>query len=242
MFSTIANHRRAFRSLVMATLAVFALTACVQTAHKTTGTLKTGTENRRIVLMPVDIELSVLNAGGITEPRADWTTAGREHVRTALAAHTATFEAEIVTPDNSDILDDLDKEQLQIVKLANAVGNSILLHEYLPQLKLPTKKDQFDWTIGPDAKLLKEKYNADYALFVFLRDSYASSGRVAVIIIGAIFGVGLQGGIQAGTATLVDLETGQVVWFNRLARASGDLRNGDAAAETIKLLLTEFPT
>ena len=128
------------------------------------------------------------------------------------------------------------------MKLANAVGSSILLHEYLPQLKLPTKKDQFDWTIGPDAKLLKEKYDADYALFVFLRDSYASSGRVAVIIIGAILGVGVQGGIQAGTATLVDLDTGQVVWFNRLARASGDLRNGDAATETIKLLLTEFPT
>ncbi|MEP4378832.1 MAG: hypothetical protein ABJ215_00990 [Alphaproteobacteria bacterium] len=242
MFSTIKNHRRAFRSLVMATLAVFALTACVQTAHKTTGTLKAGTENRRIVLMPVDIELSVLNAGGVTEPRADWTTAGRGHVRTALAAHTSAFEAEIVLPENNDILDDLDEDQLQIVKLANAVGSSILLHEYLPQMKLPTKNDQFDWTIGPDAKLLKEKYDADYALFVFLRDSYASSGRVAVIIIGAIFGVGLQGGVQAGTATLVDLETGQVVWFNRLARASGDLRNADAAVETIKLLLTEFPT
>jgi hypothetical protein len=155
MFSTIKSHRRAFRSLVMATLAVFELSACVQTAHKTTGTLKTGTENRRIVLMPVDIELSVLNAGGVTEPRADWTNAGRDHVRTALSTHTSAFEAEIVFPDNSDILGDLDKDQLQIVKLANAVGSLILLHEYLPQLKLPTKNDQFDWTIGPDARLLK---------------------------------------------------------------------------------------
>lgn len=242
MFSTIASHRRAFRALVMAMLAVFALTACVQTAHKTTGTLKAGTENRRIVLMPVDIELSVLNAGGVTEPRADWTAAGREHVRGALAAHTSEFEAEIVVPDNGDILDDLDRDQLQIVKLANAVGHSILLHEYVPVHALPTKKGEFDWTIGPEAKLLKEKYDADYALFVFLRDSYASSGRVAVIIIGAIFGVGLQGGVQVGTATLVDLDTGQVVWFNRLARASGDLRNAEAATETIKFLLTDFPT
>ena len=179
----------------MATMAVFVLTACVQTAHKTTGTLKAGTENRRIVLMPVDIELSVLNAGGVTEPRADWTNSGREHVRAALSAHTSEFEAEIVVPENGDILDDLDKDQLQIVKLANAVGSSILVHEYVPIYALPTKKDGFDWTVGPDAKLLKEKYDADYALFVFLRDSYASSGRVAVILIGAIFGVGLQGGI-----------------------------------------------
>lgn len=151
MFCTIASHRRAFRSLVMATLAVFALTACVQTAHKTTGALKTGTENRQIVLMPVDIELSVLNAGGVTEPRTNWTTAGREHVRTALSVHTSAFKAEIVFPENSEILDDLDNDQLQIVKLANAVGGSILLHEYIPVHALPTKKGEFDWTIGPDA-------------------------------------------------------------------------------------------
>lgn len=72
-------------------------------------------------------------------------------MRTALSVHTSAFKAEIVFPENSEILDDLDNDQLQIVKLANAVGGSILLHEYIPVHALPTKKGEFNWTTGPDA-------------------------------------------------------------------------------------------
>jgi hypothetical protein len=32
-----------------------------------------------------------------------------------------------------------------------------------------------------------------------------------------------------------------VVWFNRLARQSGDLREAESAAETVDALLSEFP-
>jgi hypothetical protein len=42
-----------------------------------------------------------------------------------------------------------------------------------------------------------------------------------------------------GFASLVDLETGDIVWFNRLARAHGDLRTPDAAAETVKALVSD---
>jgi hypothetical protein len=57
----------------------------------------------------------------------------------------------------------------------------------------------------------------------------------------ALLGIGMPGGIQVGYASLVDLETGQVVWFNRLARGTGDLREPDSAAETVEALLTDFP-
>ena len=60
--------------------------------------------------------------------------------------------------------------------------------------------------------LLRDKYRADYSLFVHLRDSYASPGR----------GVALEGGSQVGFASLVDLNTGDIVWINRLRRNSGD--------------------
>ena len=58
----------------------------------------------------------------------------------------------------------------------------------------------------------------------------------------AILGVGLAGGSQTGYASLVDLETGRVLWYNRLARISGDLREGKAAAESIDALLMGFPS
>jgi hypothetical protein len=32
-----------------------------------------------------------------------------------------------------------------------------------------------------------------------------------------------------------------VVWFNRLMRASGDMREAEKAAETLNVLLNDFP-
>jgi hypothetical protein len=88
---------------------------------------------------------------------------------------------------------------------------------------------------------LQAKLGARYGLFVWIRDSYASAERKAAMVALALLGVGISGGIQVGYATLVDLETGQVLWFNRLARGSGDLREPASAAETIDSLIRGFP-
>jgi len=77
-----------------------------------------------------------------------------------------------------------------------------------------------------------------------VRDSYASAERQAAMVGIAILSLGRAvplGGVQLGYASLVDLNTGQVVWFNRLQRGRGDLREGDKAAETLNALLAEFP-
>jgi hypothetical protein len=50
-----------------------------------------------------------------------------------------------------------------------------------------------------------------------------------------------MGGEQVGYASLVDLNTGRVVWFNQLNRMSGDLRNPAPAVETVEALLKDFP-
>jgi hypothetical protein len=132
----------------------------------------------------------------------------------------------------------------QLIKLHNAIGGSIMLHQYpTSPLALPTKKDRFSWTMGPDTRELATSTGADYALFVHLQDSYASAGRVAVqVVMGVLFGFVPPGGTQVGYATLVELKTGEVVWFNRVLRASGDLRKPEPARETIDLLLSKFPT
>jgi hypothetical protein len=74
-----------------------------------------------------------------------------------------------------------------------------------------------------------------------VRDSYASGERVVAMIALAAFGVGVQGGTQVGYASLVDLNTGQVLWFNRLIRGWGDLREAEKAAESLNALLQGFP-
>lgn len=78
-------------------------------------------------------------------------------------------------------------------------------------------------------------------MFVFVRDSYTSAGRAAVILVAAVLGVGVQGGTQVGFASLVDLKTGEITWFNRLARGQGDLRQETGAKDTVAALLENFP-
>ena len=74
-----------------------------------------------------------------------------------------------------------------------------------------------------------------------MRDSYVSGERVAAMIALAVIGIGTPGGMQTGYASLVELETGRVLWFNQLQRVTGDLREADEAAETIDTLLANFP-
>lgn len=106
---------------------------------------------------------------------------------------------------------------------------------------MPTKEGKLDWSFGDAMRPLQAKSGARYALFTFIRDSYTSAERVAVIVVMAVLGVGVGGGAQVGYASLVDLETGQVLWFNQLLRASGDMREPEKAAETVGALLSQFP-
>jgi hypothetical protein len=140
------------------------------------------------------------------------------------------------TGDNS-----IDAAHLQAFKLHEAVGAAILVHKYVPILALPTKKDRFDWSMGEAATVLRRSFDADYALFVYFRDSFASNGLVAFIFLGALVGVAIPGGQQTGFASLVDLHSGEVIWFGRLFNTAGDLRIPDSALDATKSLLTNLP-
>lgn len=229
--------------LVLALAAAIALSGC---ATPTKSFLSTETQQPRegvskILVMPSDIELSEMTAAGLLEPNAAWTKAARTNVDLALAQTLAPHGAQIIR--YGTLSDDAVYEpaHVQAVKLHNAVGVTILNHKYLPGLELPTKKDTFDWSLGDSVSGLKSTYDADYALFIYMRDSFASGGRVALIMVGALLGVGVQGGSQVGFASLVDLNSGNVVWFNRLARAEGDLREPAKAQDAIEHLLDEIP-
>ncbi len=195
----------------------------------------------RVLLMPPDVEVSEITAAGLSEPKADWTARAKKNVETALNALLAERDARLIRYRSASGDSTIDEAHLQAFKLHGAVGNTILQHKNLPIMALPTKKDKFDWSLGKGVTVLRDSFGADYALFVYFRDSFASSGRVAVIFIGALFGVGIPGGQQVGFASLVDLQSGDVVWFNRLLKGTGDLRKPDLARSASEELLSELP-
>jgi len=191
-----------------------------------------------VLLMPVDVELFSLSAGGIAEPKADWTAAAQQHMQAALAQKQATLK--LATMQMSEADADPFAEQ---VSLHAAVASAIALHHGVGGVwQLPTKAGVLDWTFGDAMQPLREKTGARYALFVWVRDSYASAERKAAMVALALLGVGITGGIQVGYASLVDLESGRVVWFNRLARGFGDLREAATAKESIDALLSGLPS
>ena len=103
------------------------------------------------------------------------------------------------------------------------------------------KENNFEWTLGQRTTRLKEEYGAQYGLFVYMRDSYASAGRVGLMVGMAVLGVGIPLGQQVGFASLVDLQTGDIVWFNRMVAGAGDLRELGLARDSVQNLLDDFP-
>ena len=201
--------------------------------------LETNQEGSKVVVMPLDVELSVLTATGLNEVNAAWTEQATSHMKIAIEDMIKERNA------NATILDEIEgsagSDLVQLEKLHQYVGSNILVHHIGP-IKLPSKKGtEFDWSLGSKAQAIKKKTGADYALFVFMRDSYASSGRVAMQLGLALLGVGVQGGTQFGFASLVDLKTGDIVWFNQLVSTTGDLREAKPANKTIKSLLESLP-
>jgi len=189
----------------------------------------------RLVIVPVDIELFSISGGGVLEPRADWTELATRHFRASLNARKIALGQQVSDLGDKD-MDELD----ELNALHGALAQSISLHHF-GGIALPTKNGVLDWSLGDAVAALKTRTGADYALFTWVRDSYASSERKAAMIALALVGVGVGGGVQIGYASLVDLNTGRVVWFNRMFRANGDLRDEKSALETVETLLTGFP-
>jgi hypothetical protein len=189
----------------------------------------------QVVITPIDVELFSISAGGVLEPKADWTEAAQRHMKAAL------HQRALALGRRSVELGDAQADSLaELLSLHAAVAQSIAIH-HNGALKLPTKEDRLDWSFGTALQPLQQATGARYALFTWVRDSYASPERVAMMIGLALLGVGVGGGMQVGYASLVDLETGQVLWFNQLLRGFGDLRDGAKAAESVNALLSGFP-
>lgn len=190
-----------------------------------------------LLVMTPDVELFSISGGGVAEPKADWTETAQRYIDQSLDKQIAARKVTLKKSTEQEA-----DEFHEISALHAAVAGAISLHHVTGgNFKLPTKNDQLDWSLGDAVKPLRERVGTDYALFLWMRDSYASAERKAAMIAMALLGVGLPGGAQVGYASLVDLRTGQVMWFNRLLRGSGDLREPEPAEETIQALLADFP-
>ncbi len=196
---------------------------------------------KKIVVIQPDITLGEVTAGGMVEPRADWTKKAQGYVAKYISQAMAKKSVAVVmAPDLTDPHD------IQLVKLHAAIGQEVRLHALGPA-KLPNKNDALDWTLGPGANGLREHFGADYALFLYAEDTYSTAGRVAVQA-GALIACALAricvvpaGGNEIAFVSLVDLRTGNIVWCNLWTAGVGDLREDKDAGSFVDGFLGGLP-
>ena len=203
-----------------------------------------------LVLRP-DVSVGSVTTGGMVEPRADWTEQARANIVAALKAQQAARGGKVLVADRRTEVPGVDAEIVaEIERLNFAVAQSIVLHKYLG-MTLPTKRGRgLEYTLGQDAIAFGQKSGFDYMLFLHAEDSFASTGRVALQVLGVagcfigFCAPNMGGGGQLAYASLVDLRTGEVVWFNVLQTGTqiaginmGDIRKPDGAAQLVERLL-----
>lgn len=235
------------KTAVIAALAIstLALTACTTTKQHAAVDFIPPEGNYRLIVMRPDVTVSLLTAGGQFEQREDWTNTARDNVIAALKEQQANRGGNAVI---AVTLKDAGADPAMVTaldRLHEAVGRSIRLHKYTPGFELPTKKTTFDWTLGQLAVEYGQVSGYDYALFLYAEDSFSSGGRVAlqaVSVLGCVVGVCLipSGGQQIAFVSLVDLNSGNVVWYNYLFSEKGDIREPDGARDLVENLLDDM--
>lgn len=204
----------------------------------------------KIVVFRPDVQVGSLRVGGLDEPNADWTAAARTNMQKAFETAAEAREAKLEfmgdpEGENAKLLDDYRG-------LFQVVSNTAMTHGIFFD-KLPTKlvkqadpkakkKYRMDWSLGPEAAKLREATGADYAMFVYTKDSYGDAGRkVAQLLMAGLFGSYMPAGVHVGYAGLVDLKTGDLVWLNADIMMGGDPRDAEGATKRVSQLMTGFP-
>jgi hypothetical protein len=237
------------RLLILMAASSLALGGCVQTRQVADVEFTPPQGDYSLVVMRPDVTVGSVTAGGLVEPRADWTETARAHLLKALRDQQSGRGGRTLIMETRSAVPGVDPKLVaDLERLHNAVGTSIALHKY-SGAELPTKRRGLDWTLGEDAVEFGRKAGMDYALFLYASDSSASTGRVALQVLGLAgcfigFCAPVGGGSQTAFASLVDLKTGDVVWFNVLQTGSqlpgvgfGDIRSPEGAAQMVDRLL-----
>ena len=195
----------------------------------------------RILVFRPDVRVGSQTTGGMNEPNVEWTEAAKAHIAAALEKeHAARGSQLVMVPEIEGAQGDLVADYTALFK---TVADAALSHKLFDaNNRLPSKRgDTFDWTLGEEAARLKA-LGGDYGLFLYTYDSYGSTGRKVMQVLGAVAGFGyIPSGVHIGYAGLVDLDTGDLVWLNADVAMGGDVRDAEGAEKRVKQLMEEFP-
>lgn len=200
---------------------------------------------KKILLFRPAVSVGAQSTGGLFEPNADWTDKARANIEASLAKRQSGLGNTVVPAPEAY------GEQARLVdeyaNLFGAVARAVVSYQFFVGNRLPTKKRDnkagvFDWSLGEGVRDLPGADDADYALFIYNKDAYGSTGRKLLQVVALLGpGIAVKSGEHLGYAGLVDLKTGDLLWLNADGQMGGDVREPDGAEKRVSQLLEEFP-
>lgn len=196
----------------------------------------------RVVLLPVGF--SVYEKGvGTGEIVADWTEAARANLGKAAGevlnerAGLQLVSLPPLEPAEQQVL----RDHLAVVKLVVLQANSMYGSAW------NRRKPEFDRRFGEGLRFLRDKSGADFAIVIDGSQVKQSGGSIFTQFALAAIGVGVPGGGTYLTSSLIDLQAGEVKWFNArfgaeaLGITGSDIRDPAEAQATLRKLFEPYP-
>ena len=198
------------------------------------------TRPKKIVLLPPQVFVYELSAGGVPTRMADWEATARDNLSAAatrLAHDLNLFELTPVPPLEAASLDQLEAH----IGLYDRVAWSVFVYGRGEQAAWAHKKNEFDYTVGPGLAFLREQTGADAAMIVLGSNFISSGGRKAAFVAGLLLGVVMPLGQSFMTAGIVDLKTGDVQWMSFDSSNSMDSRNSSDVDGLMRAFFKTYP-
>ena len=196
---------------------------------------------KKVVVLPVDIEVMEVSAGGVKEEVPQWSAKASKNVFKSLSAA---------------IRKDPTMRELRVPKLSRKSSGVVDEHMALYKLVVNTASNigwehkirRFDYSIGPGLKSLRRATGADAAVMVYGRDYVSTAGRKAKAVAGNIPIINIFTGpppklghsyIHIG---VVDLRTGDLLWMNSEYRdGASNLQDYGDANDMIEEIIEWYP-
>lgn len=194
----------------------------------------------RLVLLPPQVMVKEISAGGVTDLVPEWTAQANANIQAELAATLAArpeFEmlpAPALEPGQSERLDDY-LAAYMVVGIAAHWATNYGGSEWA------FKRSHFDYTLGGGLDFVRDKTGADAAILVIGEDYVSSSGRKAAMIVGALFGVGIPGGASVISIGVVDLHNGDILWMHHSVSGIKDLKDRAAVKAMVGEIVATLP-
>src|SRR4030095_14292140 len=193
---------------------------------------------RRILLAQPDIRVHEVSTGGVVEKVDEWSNkASDEAAKSLEALAQSTNMFELVPSSKLSHAQRATLEQYSALYIL--VAGSASLAQRSPYAAWKDRAADFDYTLGSGMSGVAGEQKLDAVVFVVGTDHISSAGRKAAMVVGVLAAaftgvVIVPNSIPSFlTAGVVDMRTGDVLWFSTETRGGADDLRDPATVKSV---------